>query len=99
MDMLQMHDPAHPGELLRSEVLGSLGLSVTAAAEALRIGRQALSAVVNGKSSLTPEMALRLEKAFGISMELLLRMQLNHDIAKARRTGRRLRIPRYKPAA
>lgn len=96
--MLQMHSPSHPGELIREEVLRPLGLTVTAAAAALGVGRAALSAVLNGRVSLSPEMALRTEKAFGISMELLLKMQLQHDIAETRRVAGRLKVARFKPA-
>jgi addiction module HigA family antidote len=91
--------PSHPGELLKEEVLAPLGLSVTAAADILGVGRPALSAVLNGKASLSPEMALRAEKAFGISMELLLKMQLQYDIAETRKNAGRLKVARFKPAA
>lgn len=97
--MLQMHSPSHPGELLKQEVLGALGLTVTAAASVLGVGRPALSAVLNGKSNLSSEMAFRVEKAFGISMELLLKMQLQFDIAETRKIAGRFKVSRYKPAA
>lgn len=97
--MHQMHRPSHPGELLKEEVLRALGLTVTAAAALLGVGRPALSSMLNGKASLSPEMALRAEKAFGISMELLLKMQLQFDIAAARKMGGRLKVSRFKPAA
>ena len=77
--MLQIHSPAHPGELLKENVLGSLGLTVTAAAAILGVGRPALSAVLNGRAGLSPEMALRVEKAFGISMELLLKYAVDAE--------------------
>ncbi len=97
--MLRMLDPAHPGELLKLEVLASHGLSVTAAATILGVGRQSLSAMLNGNASLTPDMALRFEKAFGVSMELLLKMQLQHDVALMRKAGRHLKVLPFKPAA
>ncbi len=96
---MQMLDPAHPGELLKEDVLGPAGLSVTRAAEILGVGRPALSAVLNGRASLSPEMAIRVEKAFGVSMELLLKMQLQFDIARARRSARSIKVQRFKPAA
>ena len=97
--MLRMRNPCHPGDLLREVVFGALGLPVTAAASVFGVGRPALSAVLNGKASLSPEMALRVEMAFGISMELLLKMQLQHDIAAARKNAGRLKVSRFKPAA
>ena len=96
---MQMLDPAHPGELLKEDVLAPAGLSVTRAAEILGVGRPALSAVLNGRAGLSPEMAIRVEKAFGISMDLLLKMQLQFDIARARRTARSIKVQRFKPAA
>jgi antitoxin HigA-1 len=96
---MRMLDPAHPGELLKEEVLGPAGLSVTRAAEILGVGRPALSTVLNGRASLSPEMAIRVEKAFGISMDLLLKMQLQFDIARARRTTKSIKVQRFKPAA
>jgi addiction module HigA family antidote len=85
--------------LLKEDVFGPAGLSVTRAAEALGVGRPALSAVLNGRASLSPEMAIRVEKAFGVSMDLLLKMQLQFDIARARRTARSIKVQRFKPAA
>jgi addiction module HigA family antidote len=96
---MQMLDPAHPGELFKEEVFGPAGLSVTRAAEILGVGRPALSAVLNGRVGLSPEMAIRVEKAFGVSMDLLLKMQLQFDIARARRTARSIKVRRFKPAA
>ncbi|HEY3719303.1 MAG TPA: HigA family addiction module antitoxin, partial [Roseiarcus sp.] len=66
--------PAHPGVFIREEVLGELGLSVSEAAEALGVRRATLSDVVNGKAAVSPEMALRIEKAFGVNMDTLLKM-------------------------
>ena len=95
---MQMLDPAHPGELLKEDVLAPAGLSVTRAAKILGVGRPALSAVLNGRTSLSPELAIRVEKAFGISMDLLLKMQLQFDITCARRTARSIKVQRFKPA-
>lgn len=82
---LRMKNPAHPGGFVRTEVIEPLELSVTEAAMALGVTRAALSAFLNQRSSLSPEMALRLEKAFGISMDTLMRMQNSYDIVQARR--------------
>ena len=71
--------PPHPGDFIRTEILDALGLSVTRAAEILGVHRAALSGLVNGKASLSPEMALRIEKAFDMSMDTLLRMQAWYD--------------------
>jgi addiction module HigA family antidote len=82
---IRMKSPVHPGEFVKSEVLEGFGLSVTGAAEALGVSRPALSAFLNEKSQLSPEMALRLEKAFGLSMDTLMRMQNSYDIAQTRK--------------
>ena len=79
--------PSHPGEFVREEILDELNLSVTRAAEILRMRRATLSDLMNEKTSLSPEMALRIEKAFGVSMDTLLRMQAWHD-AHAGAVGR-----------
>jgi len=82
---MPMKNPPHPGEIIREEVIHALGLSVTRAAKILGVRRATLSDVTNGKSAVSAEMALRLEKAFGVSMDLLLRMQAAYDAAHARR--------------
>ncbi len=74
----------HPGNFVKRKVIEALGLSVTEAAKALGVTRPTLSALLNERAHLSPEMALRLEKAFGIRMEVLMRMQTSHDIAEAR---------------
>lgn len=94
-----MFDPAHPGEILKEEILADAGLSVAKAAEILGVGRPALSAVLNGRASLSPEMALRFEKAFGVSMELMLKVQLQYDIAKARKEGKGIKVQKWERAA
>jgi addiction module HigA family antidote len=96
---MEMSQPAHPGEFVHSEVLGTLGLTVKRAAEVLGVGRPALSAFLNGRSSLSPEMAIRIEKAFGVRMEFLMRMQLNFDIAEARRRAALIKVDRFDPKA
>jgi addiction module HigA family antidote len=87
--------PVHPGQFVRSEVIEPLGLTVTAASEVLGVTRPALSAFLNGRSSLSAEMALRIEKAFGVSMDTLMRMQNSHDIAAARRREGEIKVDRY----
>jgi addiction module HigA family antidote len=93
-----MKNPPHPGDLIRTEIVDVLGLSVSKAAEILQVRRATLSDLLNGKSSLTAEMALRIEKAFGPDMNHLLRMQLAYDVAKARERARSIAVKRYVPA-
>ncbi len=90
--------PSAPGEFIREEVFIPLGLSITKAAEIMRMRRPTLSDIVNGKARLTPEVALRLEKAFGVSMELLLRMQTSYDVALVRKQPTAIGVRRYVPA-
>ena len=94
---MPMKNPPHPGEVIRDEVVAELGLTITRAASVLQVRRASLSDLVNGKTALTPEMALRIEKAFGPSMEHLLRMQLAYDVARMRRREGELAIERYRP--
>lgn len=91
----------HPGGFVKSEVIEPLKLSVTEAAEALGITRAALSTFLHGRSNLSPEMALRIEKAFGMSMDTLMRMQCSFDIAQARAREAEINVARYaaKPQA
>jgi addiction module HigA family antidote len=93
-----MKNPPHPGDLIRTEIVEALGLSVSKAADILKVRRATLSDLLHGKASLTPEMALRIEKAFGPDMNHLLRMQLAYDVAQVRRHSRGLAIKRYVPA-
>ena len=90
--------PSHPGAFIRIEVLEELGLNVAAAARILGVRRATLSDLVNGNASLPPEMAMRVEKAFGVSMDLLLRMQAWHDAAKMRARADEVDVRRYQPA-
>ena len=94
---MAMKTPPHPGEVIRAEVLRPLGLSLTKAAEILGVRRATLSDLANGKTAVSAEMALRLEKAFGISMDLLLRMQAGYDAAQARRRAAEIDVRRYRP--
>ena len=81
----RMKGPAHPGGFIRSEMIEAFGLSVTAAAAALGVTRSALSALLNERAHLSPELALRIECASGVPMDTLMRMQCSHDIAQARK--------------
>ena len=92
-----MKNPPHPGELIRTEVIEPLGLSVSKAAQVLQVRRATLSDLLAGKAALSPEMALRIEKAFGPDMDHLLQMQLAYDVAKTRRLARNIAVKRYVP--
>lgn len=94
---IRMKNPVHPGRFIRSEIIEPLGLSVTGAARVLGVTRAALSAFLNERSSLSPEMAIRLEKAFGPPMDVLMRMQNSHDIAQARKREQHIVVARYVP--
>lgn len=91
-----MKNPAHPGGFVKSEIIEPLGLSVTSAAQVLGVTRAALSAVLNERAHLSPEMALRVEKAFGVSMDTLMRMQSSYDIAQARKREGEINVAPYK---
>jgi antitoxin HigA-1 len=93
-----MHDPPHPGEHVRHDCLEPLGLTVTKAATLLGVSRKALSELVNGKSGISPEMAIRLSKAFGGSPEVWLRMQMSYDLWQVQQKAAGIRIGRYEPA-
>jgi len=89
---MQMFNPPHPGEVIRELCLEPLGLSVTAGAKALRVTRKTLSELLNGKSGVSPEMALRLSLAFGTTAESWLNQQMQFDLWKARRKHRKLNV-------
>jgi antitoxin HigA-1 len=93
-----MNNPSHPGPIVRHEILEPLGLSVTAAAEVLGVARPTLSNMLNGRAALTPEMAIRIEKAFGPKADHLMRVQLAHDLAEVRRRQHQIEVERYEPA-
>ena len=95
----EMKNPPHPGTLVRREVLEPLGLSIARAATILRIGRSTLTSLVNGRTPLTFEVALRIEKAFGPRMDHLMRMQYAYDFARTRRKASTIRVGRYRSAA
>ena len=91
----KLRDPPHPGGFVKTEIVEPNGLSVTGAAAALGVTRAALSALLNGRSALSSEMALRIEKAFGVRMDTLMRMQNGYDIARARRREGEIRVERF----
>jgi antitoxin HigA-1 len=92
-----MKNPSHPGSLIKSD-LDELGLSVVEAARALGISRQQLHSVIAGRAGVTPEMALRLEKALGSTADTWLRMQMNYDLAQIRTKASTLKVKRLIPA-
>ena len=93
--MLRMARPAHPGQFVKMEVVEPLELTVTQAAKLLGVTRPALSALLNCRASLSSEMALRIEKAFGPKMDTLLRMQTAYEIAQARDREADIKVKRY----
>ena len=96
---MPINNPPHPGDFIRTEIVEPAGLSVTAAAAALQVSRPALSSLLNGRAGLSAEMALRIEKAFGVTMDTLMRMQSAYDIAQARKRAREIRVRRLRSAA
>lgn len=92
MTGVRMKSPSHPGGFLKTEIIEPLGLSVTAAAGVLGVTRPALSALLNERAALSSDMALRVEKAFGVSMDTLMRMQNSYDIAKARKREGKIKV-------
>jgi antitoxin HigA-1 len=96
---MPLKNPPHPGDFIRTEIVDPAGLSVTAAAIALGVSRPALSSLLNGKASLSGEMALRIEKAFGVKMDTLMRMQSAYDIAQTRKREKEVQVRRIRSAA
>ena len=92
---MRMHNPPHPGVFLKEEVIEPLKLTITTASRILGVTRPALYKLLNGRASLSPEMALRFEKAFGLKMDTLLRMQTSYDIAQARKAANKIKVERY----
>ena len=92
---MRMTRPAHPGQFIRMEIIDPLDLSITKAAEVLGVTRPALSALLNGRASLSSDMALRIEKAFGVKMDTLLRMQTAFDIAATRDREGEINVERF----
>ncbi len=92
---MPMKNPPHPGAFIRTEILQPAGLSVTAAAAALHVSRPALSSLLNASAALSGDMALRIEKAFGVKMDTLMRMQSSYDIAQTRKRENKIRVRRF----
>jgi antitoxin HigA-1 len=92
---MRMANPPHPGDFIRTEIVEPRGLSVTAAAKVLRVSRPALSSLLNGNADLSGEMALRIEKAFDVKMDTLMRMQASYDIAKTRKRENEIDVRRF----
>ncbi len=91
---MQMHNPPHPGEIIRELCLEPLELTVTAAAEALGVSRKTLSAILNGKAGISPEMAIRLAKAFGTTPESWMNQQSQYDLWLAKKETKGLKVKR-----
>ena len=94
-----MKNPPHPGRIVRQECIEPLELSVTEAAKGLGVTRKALSELLNGRSGISPEMALRLSKAFGSSAEMWLGLQLDYDLAQLRAKARTIKVQKFAPAS
>ena len=90
--------PRHPGKFIHTEILEELGLDTAQTAQMLGVDEESLAALVDAKTRLTPEMALRIEKAFAISMELLLRLQAWYDTEEMRAKGDAVEVQPYPPA-
>jgi len=91
---MKMKHPPHPGRIVRQECIEPLGLTVTEAARALGVTRQALNNLVNFKAGISPEMAIRLSKAFGSSPEIWLGMQMAYDLAQAQKDRSKIKVRR-----
>ncbi len=91
---MRMHNPPHPGEIIRSLCLEPLGVSVTQAAKALGVSRKTLSAILNGRAGISPEMAVRLSIAFSTSAESWLNQQTQYDLWHAEQRRKQLRVIR-----
>jgi addiction module HigA family antidote len=96
--MMKMHNPPHPGEFLRELCIEPLGLSITEAAEALGVTRKTLSAILNGRSGISPEMAVRLSLAFGTSSESWLNQQSQYDLWEAKKKRGQLKVRKLSAA-
>ena len=95
---MAMHDPPHPGGIVRRQCLEPLGLTVTRAAEGLGVTRQALSELLNGRAGVSVEMAIRLSKAFGSTPETWLGMQMAYDLWQARNRAKKIAVERFATA-
>ena len=93
-----MHNPPHPGEVIRRQCLEPLGLTVTEAAKGLGVSRNTLSMLLNGRLGISPEMAIRLSQGFGGSPESWLQQQMQYDLWQARQARRKIRVKKFKAA-
>ena len=93
----RLKTPPQPGGFVKTEIIDPHGLTATEAAKALGVSRTALSALLNEHAALSPEMALRIEKAFGVSMDTLMRMQTSYAIAQARKRESEIEVSRFEP--
>jgi antitoxin HigA-1 len=93
--MPRMHNPPHPGEVIKELCLDPLGLTVTAAAAGLGVSRRALSALLNGHAGISPDMAIRLSKAFGRSPESWLQLQLQYDLWDAEQRSDKIKVKHF----
>lgn len=91
---MPMKNPPHPGRIVRQECIEPLGLSITEAAERLGVKRQTLNNLVNGKAGISPQMSIRLSKAFGSRPEVWLGLQMQYDLARAEKTAHRIKVHR-----
>jgi len=94
---MRMLNPVHPGRFLRTEIIQAHNLTVTEAAKILHVSRPTLSSLLNAKADLSGEMALRFEKAFGVDMDTLMRMQNSYDIAETRKSAKKINVERFEP--
>ena len=95
---MPMNNPPHPGKVVLEECIKPLGLSITEAAKGLGVTRATLSRLVNGKNGISPQMAVRLSKAFGGSAESWLRQQMNYDLAQVQKEAKNIHIKKFEPA-
>ena len=96
---MKMHNPPHPGKVLRELCIEPMGLSVTAAADSLGVARKTLSSILNGHSGISPEMAIRLSLAFGTSAESWLNQQVQYDLWIAEKKRKNLKVKKLKKVA
>ena len=95
---MPMHNPPHPGEIIREECINALGLSVTTAAKILGVSRKTVSMLLNERAGVSPDMAIRLSKAFGSSARVWLGLQMAYDLWQAEQHADKIDVKRYEPA-
>jgi addiction module HigA family antidote len=93
-----MHNPPHPGEVIKRQCLEPLGLTVTEAAEGLGVSRNTMSMLINGRLGISPEMAIRLSQGFGGSPESWLRQQMDYDLWQAQQKAKTINVRKFEPA-